>query len=73
LKANNLKQIRLHDLRHTNATLMLLSGTNMKTVSSRLGHTDIKISMNTYSHVLEEMDKDASNNLSQILFDSKSV
>lgn len=73
LKANNLKQIRLHDLRHTNATLMLLSGTNMKTVSSRLGHTDIKISMNTYSHVLDEMDKDASNNLSQILFDSKSV
>jgi len=47
---------------------MLLSGTNMKTVSSRLGHSDIKISMNKYSHVLEEMDKEASENLSNILF-----
>ena len=68
LSLNNIRKIRLHDLRHTNATIMLLSGTNMKTVSNRLGHTDIKISMNKYSHVLEEMDKEASNNLSQILF-----
>ncbi|OJT80137.1 integrase, partial [Clostridioides difficile] len=31
-----------HDLRHTSATLLLLGGTNMKVVSERLGHTDIK-------------------------------
>lgn len=68
LKSINLRKIRIHDLRHTNATLMLLSGTNIKVVSERLGHTDIKISMNRYSHVLEEMDKEASNNLSQIIF-----
>lgn len=68
LKRNNLRKIRLHDLRHTNATIMLLSGTNMKTVSERLGHSDIKISMNKYSHVLDEMDKEASNNLSNLLF-----
>ncbi|MEG0873526.1 MAG: site-specific integrase [Clostridia bacterium] len=68
LKKNNIRKIRLHDLRHTNATLMLLSGTNIKIVSDRLGHTDIKISMNKYSHVLEEMDQQASNNLSNILF-----
>lgn len=68
LKRLNFKQIRLHDLRHTNATMMILSGTHMKTVSNRLGHSDIKISMNKYSHVLEEMDKEASNNLSNILF-----
>lgn len=46
LKRNNLKEIRIHDLRHTNATLMLLSETNMKTVSNRLGYSDIKISIN---------------------------
>ncbi|HBF6217471.1 site-specific integrase [Clostridioides difficile] len=68
LESNNLRYIKLHELRHTNATLMLLSGTNIKTISERLGHTDIKITMNKYSHVLEEMDKEASENLSKILF-----
>lgn len=65
---NNLRHIRLHDLRHTNATMMLLVGTEMKVVSERLGHTDIKISMNRYSHVLKEMDEAASNALNDILF-----
>ncbi len=68
LDNNNIKKVRLHDLRHTNATMMLLAGTDMKTVSERLGHTDIKISMNRYSHVLEEMDKKASENISNIMF-----
>lgn len=71
-KENNFRQLRIHDLRHTNATL-LLSGTDMKTVSGRLGHTDIKITMNKYSHVLEEMDRKASENLSNILFNQKST
>ncbi len=72
-KENNFRQLRIHDLRHTNATLLLLSGTDMKTVSGRLGHTDIKITMNKYSHVLEEMDRKASENLSNILFNQKST
>ncbi|AXU28005.1 TPA: tyrosine-type recombinase/integrase [Clostridioides difficile] len=53
---------------YNNATLMLLSGTNIKTISERLGHADIKITTNRYSHVLEEMDREASENLSKILF-----
>lgn len=68
IKRNNLRNIRAHDLRHTNASLLLLGGTNMKVISERLGHTDIKITMNRYSHVLEEMDKEASDNLSKLLF-----
>lgn len=72
-KENNFRQLRIHDLRHTNATLLLLSGTDMKTVSGRLGHTDIKITMNKYSHVLEEMDRKAIENLSNILFNQKST
>lgn len=67
-KENNFRQIRIHDLRHTNATLLLLSGTDMKTISNRLGHSDIKITMNRYSHVLEEMDRKAADNLSKMLF-----
>ena len=68
VKRNNFRNIRIHDLRHTNATIMLLSGTNMKVVSERLGHSNIEISMNRYSHILEEMDKEASKNLSDLLF-----
>lgn len=62
------RKLRLHDLRHTPATMLILAGTDMKTVSDRLGHTDIKITMNRYSHVLEEMDKKASENISNIMF-----
>ena len=40
----------------------------MKVVSERLGHTDIKITMNSYSQFLEEMDREAFENLSKILF-----
>lgn len=58
----------MHDSRHINASLLLLGDTNMKVVSERLCYKDIQITMNIYSHVLEEMDKKASDNLSKILF-----
>ena len=48
--------------------ILLLAGTNIKIISERLGHTNIKITMNRYSHVLKEMDKEASDNLSELLF-----
>jgi len=44
--------IRLHDLRHTHATLMLKAGVHPKVVSERLGHSSIRITLNTGSHVL---------------------
>lgn len=68
LETNNLKHIRFHDLRHTNATLMLLSGTDMKVASKRLGHSSIKITLDTYAHVLNELDVTASDNLSEVIF-----
>lgn len=67
-KRINLRAVRLHDLRHTHATLLILAGTDFKTVSNRLGHTDIKITLNRYSHVLEEMDRKASENISSVMF-----
>lgn len=47
--------IRFHDLRHTHATLLLQLGENPKVVSERLGHADVSITLNTYSHVLPDM------------------
>lgn len=64
----NIRYIRLHDLRHTHATMLVLSGCDFKTISNRLGHTDIKITLNRYSHVLKEMDVKASENISNIMF-----
>jgi integrase len=50
--------IRFHDLRHTHATLLLQMGENPKVVSERLGHADVSITLDTYAHVLPNMQKD---------------
>ncbi|WP_411683105.1 tyrosine-type recombinase/integrase [Clostridium thailandense] len=61
-------RVRFHDLRHTNATLMLLSGTAPKVASSRLGHSTINITMDLYSHVLKDMNKDAADRLNDVIY-----
>jgi integrase len=50
-----LKRIRFHDLRHTAATLLLLSGIHPKVVSEMLGHADVTITLKLYSHVLPHL------------------
>ena len=47
-----LKGIRLHDARNTHASIMLRQGVHPKIVSERLGHANIQITLDTYSHVL---------------------
>jgi integrase len=47
----DLHVIRLHDLRHTHASHMILAGANIKAVQERLGHADVVITLNLYSHV----------------------
>lgn len=47
--------IRFHDLRHTHATQLLKSGVDVKSVSERLGHASIRITLDTYTHVLPGM------------------
>ena len=61
-----LKQISFHGLRHTHATLLIANGENVKVVSERLGHTDIKMTLNTYTHVLENMKNETANLLDKI-------
>ncbi len=46
-----IKVIRLHDARHTHASLMLKAGTHPKIVQKRLGHSSIMMTLDTYSHV----------------------
>ena len=63
----NMRYVKLHSLRHSHATMLIASGTDMKTVSARLGHTDIKITLNIYSHILKEMDNTASKKKKKLL------
>ena len=49
------EDLRFHDLRHTHATMLLGAGVNIKLVSDRLGHADIRTTANTYFHVLRPM------------------
>lgn len=60
--------LRLYDLRHTHATLLLLAGVNIKVVSERLGHASVTITLNTYSHVLPTMQRESAAKLDAMLF-----
>ena len=59
LKKAGLPHIRLHDLRHTHATMMLKNGVNPKIVSERLGHSSVVITLDIYSHVLPGLQEEA--------------
>lgn len=55
----NITQIRFQDLRHTHATILLKEGTHPKIVADRLGHSQINITLDTYSHVIPNMQQSA--------------
>ncbi len=67
---HGLPPIRLHDLRHSNATAMIAAGINAKVIQHRLGHANVSITLNTYTHVLPEMDQEAADKLNVALFPS---
>jgi integrase len=58
---------RFHDLRHAADTLMLASGTELKVVSSVLGHSTIGITADTYADVLQELHDDAADRLARLI------
>jgi integrase len=70
LKRNKLPHIRFHDLRHTNATMMLKQKVSAKVASERLGHSTIGITLDLYSHVLKEMQEEAAEKLESVIFKS---
>lgn len=67
IKRHKLKPIRFHDLRHTSATLLINQGVHAKTISSRLGHADIRTTMNIYGHALQTADQGAANTFNNLL------
>jgi integrase len=59
--------IRLHDVRHTHATLLLQAGVPIKVVSERLGHATIAMTLDVYAHVLPAMDREAAERFGALL------
>jgi integrase len=68
VKAAGVNKISFHGLRHTFATTLLANNVNPKIVQEMLGHATIKTTMDTYSHVLPNMQREAAKQLSAVLF-----
>ena len=68
VKRAALPTIRLHDLRHTHATLALRAGIHPKVVSERLGHATVSITLDTYSHAIPAMQEEAATRIAQLVF-----
>jgi integrase len=66
-----LPHIRLHDLRHTWATLALRNGTHPKIVQERLGHANISTTLNTYSHVTPGMQAEAAEEIASLILPTR--
>jgi integrase len=60
--------LRLHDLRHACATFLLASGASPRTVMKTLGHSQIALTMNTYAHVLVDVERAAMDAAADRLF-----
>jgi integrase len=67
LEAAKLPEIPLHSLRHSYATLALSSGVNPRIVSGRLGHSTVALTLDVYSHVLPQQDRDAAERIADLL------
>jgi integrase len=64
---HSLRAIRLHDLRHGRASLLLASGTDIALVSKLLGHSSISLTADTYSHLLEGVGREAAERASALV------
>lgn len=62
-----LPAIRFHDLRHTAATLMMGWGVHPKVVSEMLGHSQVSITLDLYSHVTPTMQREATDAMDEVL------
>lgn len=64
-------RISFHDLRHTHATIMMEQGENPKVVSERLGHSRVGITLDLYSHVSDDLQKEAAKKFEETILKSK--
>ncbi|MPQ22208.1 site-specific integrase [Carnobacterium divergens] len=65
----NANKMTCHSLRHTHASMLLYRGVNIKYVSKRLGHKTIVTTLQTYQHILDEMDQRESTHLNEMMID----
>jgi integrase len=71
LKAAKLPDVRMYDLRHATATLLLSAGESPKIVSERLGHSGVFLTLDTYSHVTPTMQSEATRKIAELLYPQK--
>ena len=67
LSRASVPKIRFHDLRHTAATFLLAQGVDPRTTMETLGHSQISLTLNTYSHVLPALRRDAADKMNLLL------
>ncbi len=70
VKRSGLPKIRLHDLRHTYATLALAAGVPAKVVADRLGHSSVTITLDLYSHVMPAVEGDHADTVARLITDA---
>ena len=65
-KIANVKQIRIHDFRHSHATLLIYNNVPIQDISKRLGHANVSTTLDVYTHVIEDKEKRVINTLNKI-------
>ena len=68
LKAADLPRVRFHDLRHTNASLRLENGENIKYIQTQLGHANPTVTLNVYAHLMNPTNQEAACRLENAVF-----
>ena len=66
LRRSGIKQVRFHDLRHTYASLLIANNEHPKYIQSQLGHSSIKITMDTYGHLMNATNNRAAEKLADL-------
>lgn len=73
IKAADVPRIRFHDLRHTHGSLLIAAGINVKVVAERFGHSSTRMTLDTYTHLMPSMQREAADEISKIMFQNKSA
>jgi integrase len=68
LKSAGVREARLHDARHTAATLLLVQGVAPRVVMAMLGHSTMRVTTDTYQHVVPELARDAAERMDKALW-----
>lgn len=67
IKRTGYERLKFHELRHTQATLLISNGADIKTVQNRLGHSTAALTMDIYAHAIEQNDREAADEIGELL------